>query len=278
MYLLNVIFNSLKKESLRRYNSNKKKIMTLSEFFFFFERAFLMEAPRRGMMRGRKSRFEPQNDNETPKTFVPTPPRAQKDRWIPKTKLGRLVAGGQITTIEQIFESHMQIREPEIVTRIFGDTLKVEVLKIKPVQKQTPSGERTRFKAVVAVGDFNGHIGLGIKTAAEVANAINGATIFAQLAIFPVKRGYWGPKTGNPHTVSQPVTGKFGPIVLRLIPAPRGSGIVASAISKKILALAGIEDVFTSCIGNTKSTSCFLVATYKALQITYRWPQKDLDN
>ena len=39
--------------------------------------------------------------------------------------------------------------------------LKDEVMTIKPVQKQSSAGQRTRFKAYVAVGDFDGHIGLG---------------------------------------------------------------------------------------------------------------------
>ena len=34
-------------------------------------------------------------------------------------------------------------------------------MTIKPVQKQSSAGQRTRFKAYVAVGDFDGHIGLG---------------------------------------------------------------------------------------------------------------------
>ena len=37
------------------------------------------------------------------------------------------------------------------------------VLKIKPVQKQTRAGQRTRFKAIVAVGDSEGHVGLATK-------------------------------------------------------------------------------------------------------------------
>lgn len=44
--------------------------------------------------------------------------------------------------------------------------------QIKPVQKQTRAGQRTRFKAIVVIGDSNGHIGLGIKTSKEVATAI----------------------------------------------------------------------------------------------------------
>ena len=42
-------------------------------------------------------------------------------------------------------------------------------MKIMPVQKQTRAGQRTRFKAFVVVGDFNGHVGLGVKCAKEVS-------------------------------------------------------------------------------------------------------------
>jgi small subunit ribosomal protein S2e len=138
------------------------------------------------------------------------------------------------------------------------------------------------MKAVVAVGDNSGHIGLGIKAAAELANAIKGALIYAKLSILPVRRGYWGNKIGAPHTVPCTVTGRCGSVRMRLIPAPRGSGIVAGSVAKKLLALAGFEDVFTSSIGHTKTTSNFLVATYKAIEATFyiltpdQWNDRDL--
>ena len=58
----------------------------------------------------------------------------------------------------------MPIKEHQIVDHFFPPTagkLKDEVMTIKPVQKQSSAGQRTRFKAYVAVGDFDGHIGLG---------------------------------------------------------------------------------------------------------------------
>lgn len=61
------------------------------------------------------------------------------------------------------------------------------VMKIMPVQKQTRAGQRTRFKAFVAVGDSNGHCGLGVKCAKEVASAIRGALIAAKLSLIPVR-------------------------------------------------------------------------------------------
>ena len=50
-----------------------------------------------------------------------------------------------------------------------GSSLKEEVLKIIPVQKQTRAGQRKRFKAIVAIADCNCYVGLGVKCSKEVA-------------------------------------------------------------------------------------------------------------
>ncbi|VAH66186.1 unnamed protein product [Triticum turgidum subsp. durum] len=147
--------------------------------------------------------------------------------------------------------------------------LKDEVMKITPVQKQTRAGQRTRFKAFVVVGDSNGHVGLGVKCAKEVATAIRGAIILAKLSIVPVRRGYWGNKIGLPHTVPCKVTGKCGSVTVRMVPAPRGSGIVAARVPKKVLQFAGIDDVFTSSRGSTKTLGNFVKATFDCLMKTY---------
>ncbi|CAI5928264.1 unnamed protein product [Closterium sp. NIES-65] len=149
-------------------------------------------------------------------------------------------------------------------------------MKIMPVQKQTRAGQRTRFKAFVVVGDCNGHIGLGVKCAKEVATAIRGALILAKLSVIPVRRGYWGNKIGKPHTVPTKVTGKCGSVTVRLVPAPRGSGIVAARVPKKVLQFAGIEDVFTSSRGSTKTLGNFVKATFACLLNTYTFLTPDL--
>lgn len=53
------------------------------------------------------------------------------------------------------------------------------------------------FQAFVCVGDHNGHVGLGVKCAKEVATAIRGAIITAKMCLVPVRRGYWGNKIGK---------------------------------------------------------------------------------
>lgn len=149
-------------------------------------------------------------------------------------------------------------------------------MKIMPVQKQTRAGQRTRFKAFVVVGDENGHVGLGVKCAKEVATAIRGAIILAKMSLVPVRRGYWGGRLGRPHTVPTKLSGKCGSVTVRLIPAPKGSGIVAAPVPKKVLQMAGVEDCFTCSRGCTKTMGNFVKATYAALCKSYNFLTPDL--
>merc|ERR1711966_308389 len=142
--------------------------------------------------------------------------------------------------------------------------------------KQTRAGQRTRMKAIVIVGDSNGHVGLGVKCAKEVATAIRAAIILAKLSLIPIRLGYWGSKFGPPHTVPCKVTGSCGSVRFRLIPAPRGTGIVAAGAPKKVLQMAGVKDVYTSARGSTRTLGNFVKATYDAILKSYGYLTPDL--
>jgi small subunit ribosomal protein S2e len=201
----------------------------------------------------------------------------EKKGWQPVTKLGRLVKEGKINSLEEIYLFSLPIKEAEIVDRFIDPSvLKDEVLKIKPVQKQTQAGQRTRFRAVVAVGDHNGHVGLGVKCSKEVATAIRGAITLAKLSIQPVRRGYWGNKIGDPHTVPCKVTGKCSSVTVRLIPAPRGTGLVCAPVPKKLLTMAGIEDCWTCSKGQTATLGNFAQAVFMAITNTFSYLTPDL--
>ena len=77
------------------------------------------------------------------------------DAWDPKTRLGKLVQEGKITTIEEVFLSGIKISESQIVDSLIPD-LQEEVINVNLVQKQTDAGEKSRFKAIVAVGNRDG--------------------------------------------------------------------------------------------------------------------------
>lgn len=84
------------------------------------------------------------------------------------------------------------------------------------MQKQTRAGQRTRFKAIVVIGDSEGHVGLGIKTSKEVATAIRAAIIIAKLSVLPIRRGYWGANLGDPHSLPTKESGKCGSVTVRV--------------------------------------------------------------
>ena len=145
---------------------------------------------------------------------------------MPVTKLGRLVKDMKIKSLQEIYLLSLPIKGSEIIDFFLGASLKDEVLKIMLVQKQTRAGQSTRFKAFVAIGDYNGHVGLGVKCSKEVATTIRKAIILAKLSIVPVHRGYWGNKIGKPYTVPGKVTGCCGSALVCLIPVP---GALASS-------------------------------------------------
>jgi len=201
--------------------------------------------------------------------------KEENKEWIPVTKLGRLVKDGKIRSMAEVYRFAMPVKEFQIIDHFFPK-LTDEVIKIMPVQKQTQAGQRTRFKAFVIIGDSQGHVGLGVKCSKEVATAIRGAIILAKLSIVPVRLGYWGTVLGEPHTVPAKLTGKCGSVSCRLVPAPRGTGIVSAPKIKKLLELAGVEDVYTQTSGKTKTLGNFIRAVFKAIVSTASYQTPDM--
>jgi len=195
---------------------------------------------------------------------------ARLDEWVPKTRLGKMIQEGKITSIDEVFLSGLKISEPQIVDALIPD-LQEEVINVNLVQKQTDAGEKSRFRAIVAVGNRDGYIGLGAGKARQVRTAIEKAAVSARLNVVPVKRGCgsWECGCGKPHSVPFQVEGKCGGVRVVIVPGPRGLGLVASEVAKVILGLAGVKDLWMRSYGSTRTVPSFAYAVFDALKKTY---------
>ena len=203
--------------------------------------------------------------------------------WKPKTELGRLVKSGKIKDIDVILKEHKKILEPEIVDLLLNldkDLLLIGQAKGKfgggkrrawrSTQKKTMEGNVMTFSSMAVVGDKKDHVGIGMGKSKETLPSRDKAIRKAKLNIIKITRGYESQEEGNtgPHTVPFVVEGKCGSVRLKLIPAPRGTGLVAGNEAKKILRLAGIKDVYSRATGQTRTTFNLARACIDALQKT----------
>ena len=138
------------------------------------------------------------------------------------------------------------------------------------VQRMTDSGRRTKFRVTVAVGNRDGYVGVGMGKASQVAPAIQKAITNAKLNIFKIQRGCgsWECGCGGNHSIPFKVSGSAGSVRVTLIPGPKGLGLVAGDIAKRVLELAGVKDVWSFTKGQTKTTINFAKATFEALKKT----------
>ena len=187
--------------------------------------------------------------------------------WDPKTKIGKMVKGGEIKNIEEIFAAGKTIKEVEIVDTLLPN-IEDRVLEICSVQRMTKNNRKQKFRVTVVVGDKNGHLGLGSGKDVEVRPAIDTGIRDAKKNMIAVKLGCgsWECGCGTPHSLPVTSVAKCGSAMIILKPAPKGVGIVASKTVKSVLELAGIKDVWTFSKGRTRDIYNMATATYKALE------------
>jgi len=204
------------------------------------------------------------------------------DRWLPKTKIGKLVKEKKITNIDEILGKY-KILEAEIVDSLLP--LKSDLLAIgqakgkfgggkrrvwRQTQKKTKEGNVPTFACMSVVGDENGHVGIGLGKAKETLPARTKAARNAKLNIFKIKRGCgsFDCSCKEMHSIPFKVEGKCGSSRLILIPAPQGTGLVVGDECKKILRLAGVKDVYGKTFGQTRTTINLAKACKAALEKT----------
>ncbi len=187
--------------------------------------------------------------------------------WIPKTSLGKRVLNGEITSLDQVLDTGKRVLEPEIIDFLFHGSLKDEVLQISSTQRMTAYGRKQLMRAVVLIGNEGGYVGVGVGKAAETRDAIEEAIIDAKknLVRIPLGCGSWECGCGKPHSLTQTISAGNGSTKITIKPAPRGVGIVAGEVSRKVLQKAGIKDAWTFAKGRTRNILNTVLATIHAL-------------
>ncbi len=187
--------------------------------------------------------------------------------WVPKTELGRKVKNGDIKSIDEILEEGKPILEPEIVDFLLKD-LKGEVIELRSTQKMTDSGRRQKYRAIVVIGDGKSYIGVGVGKGDEVRPSIEDSLKNAKLSIIKTALGCgsWECKCNEAHSIPAKSIGKYSGVKVIMKPAPKGTGIVANPVIKKILQMAGIKDVWTKAFGRVENRLNTSYATLEAIK------------
>lgn len=190
-----------------------------------------------------------------------------KPEWIPKTDIGKLVKSGQITSVEEIYSMGKKILEHEIVD-VLCPGIEEETLEVKSTQRMTDNGRKMQFRAIVLVGDKNGHFGIGAGKSEEVKPAIESAIKDAKRNIIsvPMGCGSWESGPGFKNSIPISVNGRAGSVRVTLKPAPRGVGLAANEVVKKVLSKAGVKDIWSFSRGHTRSIYNTAMATADALE------------
>lgn len=117
-----------------------------------------------------------------------------------------------------------------------------QILLIRRVSKKTTGGNSISFAVLAAVGDKNGHVGVGTGSAKEVPSAIKKAITEATRKQIAVER--------NHNTIPHEVVVKYKSSRLLIKPAPEGTGLKVGSVARVILDLAGIQNASGKIMGS----------------------------
>ena len=139
-----------------------------------------------------------------------------------------------------------------------------KMIKIRRTAKTYKGGRRFRFGALAVVGDRQGRVGVGLGKAKEVPLAVQKAQNIARrnLIEVPLENG----------TIPHEIEVEYGATKIILRPAAPGTGVIAGAVPRAILELAGYTNILTKELGSRNPINV-AYATLEALKQLRTWDE-----
>jgi small subunit ribosomal protein S5 len=116
------------------------------------------------------------------------------------------------------------------------------VVHIDRVASVAEGGRRFHFRALVAVGDHKGRVGIGVAKGVDVTSAVTKAVGIAKRAFITVHM--------YKDTIPHDVQASSGGSDILIKPASPGTGLIAGGVSRTILEVAGIRNALSKSLGS----------------------------
>lgn len=143
--------------------------------------------------------------------------------------------------------------EPQLIEEKQYDE---RTLHIDRVARVVKGGRRFRFRALVAVGDHKGKVGIGTAKGADVTAAVTKANDVAKKNMIKVAT--------YKDTIPHEIEAKVGGAKILIKPASAGTGLIAGGVVRSVLEVAGVGNVLSKSLGSTNKTNT-AYATIEAL-------------
>lgn len=138
------------------------------------------------------------------------------------------------------------------------DEFDSKLLDLARVTRVTAGGKRLRFRAVMAVGDKKGKVGVGVDKGRDVAQAIEKATRVAKKNLITINI--------IEDTIPHEAEAKFGSARVLIKPQRKGRGLVAGSVVRTVCDLAGIRNISSKILSRSKNKLNNARATILALK------------
>ncbi len=126
------------------------------------------------------------------------------------------------------------------------NTWEEKVVQVTRVTKVVKGGKKLSFRAILVIGNDNGHIGVGVGKANDVVGAVKKGVADAKKHCIEI------PMTKY-FSIPHPINGRSGAAKVMLRPSATGSGVIAGGSTRTVLELAGIKNVLAKQLGSNNT-------------------------